>query len=170
MFQQSSAVVSRVLVKYSCVTSCPLVPQCKTYACIMESHLMGLTIDFSMGFVCFDAASKVSVGQSLIPNERREREISSVRYFCIAHNMMKLLVTPQLSTFFFSFALTYSAACAFCGFEHICFDGWFPPSSKPLTPACSSLWPFPPLGEPCSLLRWCTLCGRAGHKRCHIVP
>jgi hypothetical protein len=26
----------------------------------MESHLMGLTIDFSMGFVCFDAASKVS--------------------------------------------------------------------------------------------------------------
>uniref|UniRef100_A0A8C8G013 PH domain-containing protein n=1 Tax=Oncorhynchus tshawytscha TaxID=74940 RepID=A0A8C8G013_ONCTS len=32
--------------------------QCKTYACIMESHLMGLTVDFSMGFVCFDAASK----------------------------------------------------------------------------------------------------------------
>ncbi|KAM7400491.1 hypothetical protein PAMA_004941 [Pampus argenteus] len=32
--------------------------QCKTYACIMESHLMGLTIDFNMGFVCFDAASK----------------------------------------------------------------------------------------------------------------
>uniref|UniRef100_A0A3B3T9H6 Syntrophin gamma 1 n=1 Tax=Paramormyrops kingsleyae TaxID=1676925 RepID=A0A3B3T9H6_9TELE len=32
--------------------------QCKTYACIMESHLMGLTIDFGMGFVCFDAASK----------------------------------------------------------------------------------------------------------------
>ncbi|XP_041098254.1 gamma-1-syntrophin-like [Polyodon spathula] len=30
----------------------------KTYACIMESHLMGLTIDFNMGFVCFDAASK----------------------------------------------------------------------------------------------------------------
>lgn len=37
------------------------VPQCKTYACIMESHLMGLTVDFSMGFVCFDAASKVGV-------------------------------------------------------------------------------------------------------------
>uniref|UniRef100_H2SUG5 Syntrophin gamma 1 n=1 Tax=Takifugu rubripes TaxID=31033 RepID=H2SUG5_TAKRU len=32
--------------------------QCKTYACIMESHLMGLTVDFGMGFVCFDAASK----------------------------------------------------------------------------------------------------------------
>nr|XP_029479310.1 gamma-1-syntrophin isoform X4 [Oncorhynchus nerka] len=32
--------------------------QCKTYACIVESHLMGLTVDFSMGFVCFDAASK----------------------------------------------------------------------------------------------------------------
>uniref|UniRef100_A0A8C3B2P3 Gamma-1-syntrophin n=1 Tax=Cyclopterus lumpus TaxID=8103 RepID=A0A8C3B2P3_CYCLU len=32
--------------------------QCKTYACILESHLMGLTVDFSMGFVCFDAASK----------------------------------------------------------------------------------------------------------------
>ncbi|XP_043921428.1 gamma-1-syntrophin [Protopterus annectens] len=32
--------------------------QCKTYACVMESHLMGLTIDFSMGFVCFDAATK----------------------------------------------------------------------------------------------------------------
>uniref|UniRef100_G3Q1F4 Syntrophin gamma 1 n=1 Tax=Gasterosteus aculeatus aculeatus TaxID=481459 RepID=G3Q1F4_GASAC len=32
--------------------------QCKTYACIMESHLMGLTVDFGAGFVCFDAASK----------------------------------------------------------------------------------------------------------------
>uniref|UniRef100_A0A8C1WBE1 Syntrophin, gamma 1 n=1 Tax=Cyprinus carpio TaxID=7962 RepID=A0A8C1WBE1_CYPCA len=32
--------------------------QCKTYACIVDSHLMGLTIDFSMGFVCFDAATK----------------------------------------------------------------------------------------------------------------
>ncbi|KAF3858168.1 hypothetical protein F7725_011369 [Dissostichus mawsoni] len=32
--------------------------QCKTYACIMDSHLMGLTVDFGMGFVCFDAASK----------------------------------------------------------------------------------------------------------------
>ncbi|XP_064242100.1 gamma-1-syntrophin isoform X1 [Passer domesticus] len=32
--------------------------QCKTYACVLESHLMGLTIDFSMGFVCFDAATK----------------------------------------------------------------------------------------------------------------
>uniref|UniRef100_A0A8C5EVT3 PH domain-containing protein n=1 Tax=Gouania willdenowi TaxID=441366 RepID=A0A8C5EVT3_GOUWI len=32
--------------------------QSKTYACIMESHLMGLTVDFTMGFVCFDAASK----------------------------------------------------------------------------------------------------------------
>ena len=32
----------------------------------MESHLMGLTVDFSMGFVCFDAASKVSVGKSFI--------------------------------------------------------------------------------------------------------
>lgn len=33
--------------------------QSKTYACITESHLMGLTIDFSTGFICFDAASKV---------------------------------------------------------------------------------------------------------------
>ncbi|XP_030070146.1 gamma-1-syntrophin [Microcaecilia unicolor] len=32
--------------------------QCKTYACVVESHLMGLTIDFGMGFVCFDAATK----------------------------------------------------------------------------------------------------------------
>ncbi|XP_068788842.1 gamma-1-syntrophin isoform X3 [Struthio camelus] len=32
--------------------------QSKTYACVLESHLMGLTIDFSMGFVCFDAATK----------------------------------------------------------------------------------------------------------------
>ncbi|XP_061454556.1 gamma-1-syntrophin isoform X2 [Rhineura floridana] len=32
--------------------------QCKTYACVLESHLMGLTIDFGMGFVCFDAATK----------------------------------------------------------------------------------------------------------------
>ncbi|XP_048452081.1 gamma-1-syntrophin [Rhincodon typus] len=33
--------------------------KCKTYACVLESHLMGLTIDFNMGFVCFDAASKI---------------------------------------------------------------------------------------------------------------
>nr|KAF6405686.1 syntrophin gamma 1 [Rousettus aegyptiacus] len=33
--------------------------QCKTYACVLESHLMGLTIDFSAGFICFDAATKV---------------------------------------------------------------------------------------------------------------
>ncbi|XP_042202779.1 gamma-1-syntrophin isoform X3 [Callorhinchus milii] len=32
--------------------------QCKTYPCVLESHLMGLTIDFNMGFVCFDAATK----------------------------------------------------------------------------------------------------------------
>ncbi|KAJ6662116.1 hypothetical protein lerEdw1_012581, partial [Lerista edwardsae] len=32
--------------------------QSKTYACVLESHLMGLTIDFGMGFVCFDAATK----------------------------------------------------------------------------------------------------------------
>ncbi|XP_045700994.1 gamma-1-syntrophin [Phyllostomus hastatus] len=32
--------------------------QCKTYACVVESHLMGLTIDFSTGFICFDAATK----------------------------------------------------------------------------------------------------------------
>lgn len=46
------------------VTLSLAVLQCKTYACIMESHLMGLTIDFSMGFVCFDAASKVGALQS----------------------------------------------------------------------------------------------------------
>nr|KAF6426861.1 syntrophin gamma 1 [Molossus molossus] len=33
--------------------------KCKTYACVLESHLMGLTIDFSTGFICFDAATKV---------------------------------------------------------------------------------------------------------------
>ncbi|XP_070238896.1 gamma-1-syntrophin [Bos mutus] len=33
--------------------------QCKTYACVLEGHLMGLTIDFSTGFICFDAATKV---------------------------------------------------------------------------------------------------------------
>ncbi|XP_042202780.1 gamma-1-syntrophin isoform X4 [Callorhinchus milii] len=32
--------------------------KCKTYPCVLESHLMGLTIDFNMGFVCFDAATK----------------------------------------------------------------------------------------------------------------
>lgn len=51
----------RSVLPLSRVTSSRPVPQCKTYACIMESHLMGLTVDFSMGFVCFDAASKVGV-------------------------------------------------------------------------------------------------------------
>lgn len=31
---------------------------------------MGLTVDFSMGFVCFDAASKVGVGLSFIANKK----------------------------------------------------------------------------------------------------
>ncbi|XP_040613696.1 gamma-1-syntrophin isoform X4 [Mesocricetus auratus] len=35
--------------------------QCKTYACVLESHLMGLTIDFGTGFICYDAATKVAV-------------------------------------------------------------------------------------------------------------
>lgn len=37
----------------------------------MESHLMGLTVDFSMGFVCFDAASKVSVGQTFLISKNK---------------------------------------------------------------------------------------------------
>ncbi|KAL6089679.1 hypothetical protein STEG23_012683 [Scotinomys teguina] len=32
--------------------------QCKTYACVLESHLMCLNIDFSIGFICYDAATK----------------------------------------------------------------------------------------------------------------
>lgn len=46
----------------------------------MESHLMGLTVDFSMGFVCFDAASKVSVGQSFIISESMEKRSFSGRF------------------------------------------------------------------------------------------
>uniref|UniRef100_A0A3Q0SMF9 Syntrophin gamma 1 n=1 Tax=Amphilophus citrinellus TaxID=61819 RepID=A0A3Q0SMF9_AMPCI len=53
--------------------------QCKTYACIMESHLMGLTIDFGMGFVCFDAASKVR----LIFYVSQELEFSNL--FAVLH-------------------------------------------------------------------------------------
>lgn len=49
------------------------VSQCKTYACIMESHLMGLTVDFSMGFVCFDAASKVGARRSSILGRTRNK-------------------------------------------------------------------------------------------------
>lgn len=39
----------------------------------MESHLMGLTVDFSMGFVCFDAASKVGVRRSSAVNKKRNK-------------------------------------------------------------------------------------------------
>lgn len=55
------------------VTSSRPVSQCKTYACIMESHLMGLTVDFSMGFVCFDAASKVGARRSSILGRTRNK-------------------------------------------------------------------------------------------------
>lgn len=34
---------------------------------------MGLTVDFSMGFVCFDAASKVGVGRSFIISENKKK-------------------------------------------------------------------------------------------------
>ncbi len=37
---------------------------------------MGLTVDFSMGFVCFDAASKVSVGQTFIISENMGKRFS----------------------------------------------------------------------------------------------
>lgn len=33
---------------------------------------MGLTVDFTMGFVCFDAASKVGVRRSSVRNKRRD--------------------------------------------------------------------------------------------------
>lgn len=55
------------------VTSSRPVSQCKTYACIMESHLMGLTVDFSMGFVCFDAASKVGARRSSVLGRKRNK-------------------------------------------------------------------------------------------------
>lgn len=59
------------------MTSSRPVLQCKTYACIMESHLMGLTVDFSMGFVCFDAASKVGVRRSSAVNKKRNKRALS---------------------------------------------------------------------------------------------
>lgn len=60
-----------------CVIFSSDVLQCKTYACIMESHLMGLTIDFSMGFVCFDAASKVSARQPFVVIATRKYNLFS---------------------------------------------------------------------------------------------
>lgn len=79
----------------------------------MESHLMGLTIDFSMGFVCFDAASKVSVGQSFIINKSMENRFFQwvISNNCIAHNVMKLITTPQLPFFFFCAANLFCTVC-----------------------------------------------------------
>ncbi|KAK2094785.1 Gamma-1-syntrophin [Saguinus oedipus] len=61
---------------------------CKTYACVLESHLMGLTIDFSTGFICFDAATKAGyVGGLLAVHRRGENPDTNVLvdipvYFC----------------------------------------------------------------------------------------
>lgn len=41
-----------------------------------------------------------------------------------------VIITPLLSLFYFLVLLTYSALCAFCEYEHICFDVCFPPSSN----------------------------------------
>lgn len=56
---------------------------------------MGLTVDFSMGFVCFDAASKVSEEHFFINNKNMENrsfqwEISD----SIVHSVMKRITTP----------------------------------------------------------------------------
>lgn len=81
------------------ILSCPVL-QCKTYACIMESHLMGLTVDFSMGFVCFDAASKVGVRRSSVLNGQTSQKP-------MAHGVPRILCLPD------------SAPCAFweCSFQ-----------------------------------------------------
>ncbi|CAM2106610.1 unnamed protein product [Caretta caretta] len=61
--------------------------QCKTYACVLESHLMGLTIDFGMGFVCFDAATKV-----YFPNDKRgPSEMSGFRVQLIPLSFIPML-------------------------------------------------------------------------------
>lgn len=41
--------------------------------------------------------------------------------------MMKPTTTPHLPFSFFLELLTYSALCAFWEYEHICFDGLYPP-------------------------------------------
>lgn len=64
---------------------------------------MGLTVDFGMGFVCFDAASKVSVGQSFIISENIEKRsfLWEISDNCIVHRVMKLITMPQPPFFFF---------------------------------------------------------------------
>lgn len=128
----------------------------------MDSHLMGLTVDFGMGFVCFDAASKVSVRQYY--NTKNEGffqgEISNN---CIVHSVMKLIMMPQAP-----FLFILSATCLFCS---VCILGvwahlfWqlFPfPQLKSHTPSGSSFWPLPKSESHADSTG-------AGHKHCHIV-
>lgn len=81
----------------------------------MESHLMGLTVDFSMGFVCFDAASKVGVGRSVIIRKTKAKTCFQWGTFnnCILHSLMRLITIPRLSFFFFSFGAT-NLFCTVC--------------------------------------------------------
>lgn len=87
----------------------------------MESHLMGLTVDFSMGFVCFDAASKVGVRRSFIVARDVRKETRPCR-------------RPDCAQ---------RAPPVFSCLSHP------PDSNVSLLPACSQLWPFfPRLWEP----------------------
>lgn len=135
-----------------CVTSSSPTLQCKTYACIMESHLMGLTVDFSMGFVCFDAASKVGAGQAFVVNKNGESRsaLCDSSNKCIVHSGMKL-TQPQPRVFLFfssSFFYFFQRRSLILHCVHFGTVSTFVLTAaslqlKHLTPACSSFWPFP---------------------------
>lgn len=112
----------------------------------MESHLMGLTVDFSMGFVCFDAASKVGVGRSVIIRKTKAKTCFQWGTFnnCILHSLMRLITIPRLSFFFFSFGATnlFCTVCNLGVWAHL-FWRLISPKLKYLTPACNSFWPYP---------------------------
>lgn len=103
---------------------------------------MGLTVDFSMGFVCFDAASKVGVQHSSVSSRQSDKPEPP---WCTDY--------PQ----FPASLILHSVPFWECSFQTFQFS-------------LQTVLAVPQVRAPCRLLQQHTLLEGTGRKRCHIVP
>lgn len=103
----------------------------------MESHLMGLTVDFSMGFVCFDAASKVGVCCSFIISKNKKKRPSLCGEYgrlCV-HSAVKSILNPQPPFPFFRATNLFCTGCTLGVWAHLFWRLFHPGSNISLLPA-----------------------------------
>uniref|UniRef100_A0A671N9P0 Gamma-1-syntrophin-like n=1 Tax=Sinocyclocheilus anshuiensis TaxID=1608454 RepID=A0A671N9P0_9TELE len=112
--------------------------QCKTYACIMDSHLMGLTIDFSMGFVCFDAATKAVLWRYKFSQLKGSSDDGKSKIKFLFQNQDTKLIEAKELEFSNLFAVLHCIH-AFFAAKVACLDPMFMSSRKAaMTPVVSA--------------------------------